>query len=173
MPALEKNIERALEQNIERAAVLRKALQLTEAMAILLDLHKQSPLSAKVNYELAGIYDCQGLEEDAIPFYERAIELGLRGDDLRGCLLGLGSSYRCLEQYSDAVRILEKGLAAFPDAEEFKVFLALSFYNLGEHREAVSLLLTHIGEHTAHKGVKRYQRSILNYAMQPDPPYND
>ncbi len=161
-----------LEKNIERAVALRKASQLTEAMAILLDLVKKNPSSAKVNYELAGTYDCQGLEEDAVPFYERAIELGLKGDDLRGCLLGLGSSYRCLEQYSDAVRTLEKGLAAFPDAEEFKVFLALSFYNLGEHREAVSLLLAHIGDHTAHAGVKRYQRSLLNYALQPDPPYN-
>ena len=162
-----------LEKHTQRAVQLRKASQFTEAMAILLDIHKKNPLNAKVNYELAGTYDCQGLEEDAIPFYERAIELGLQGDDLRGCLLGLGSSYRCLEQYSDAVRVLEKGLAAFPDAEEFKVFLAMSFYNLGEHREAVSLLLTHIGEHSAHKGVKRYQRSILNYAIQPDPPYND
>ena len=163
----------AVAKNIDRAVQLRKALQLTEAMAILLDLQKKNPDNARVNYELAGTYDCQSMEEQAIPLYERAIADGLEGDDLRGCLLGLGSSYRCMEQYSDAVRTLQKGLAAFPEAEEFKVFLALSFYNLGEHRQAVSLLLTHIGEHTAHKGTKRYQRAILHYAIRPDPPYND
>lgn len=159
-------------KNIERAIKLRKASQLTEAMAILLDLQKQNPDNARVSYELGGTYDCQGMEEQAIPLYERAIALGLEGDDLRGCLLGLGSSYRCVEQYSDALRTLQKGLTAFPDAAEFKIFLALSFYNLGEAREAVSLLLTHIGEHTAHAGTKRYQRAILNYAIQPDPPYS-
>ena len=163
----------AIVKNIERAVKLRKALQLTEAMAILLDLQKKTPDNARVNYELAGTYDCQGMEDEAIPLYERAIKLGLVGDDLRGCLLGLGSSYRCMEQYSDAIRTLQKGLKAFPEAEEFKVFLALSFYNLGDHHEAVSMLLTHIGEHTAHAGTKRYRRAILNYAMQPDPPYGD
>lgn len=169
MPAAVKTIGK----NIERAVRLRNTSQLTEAMAILLDLHKRNPDNAKINYELAGTYDCQSLEEDAIPFYERAIALGLAGDDLRGCLLGLGSSYRCLEQYADSVRTLQKGLAAFPEAEQFKVFLALSFYNLGEHRQAVSMLLTHIAEHSAHAGTKRYQRAILQYAIQPDPPYND
>ena len=161
-----------VENAIKRAVKCRHASQLTEAMAILLDLHKTHPYDARVNYELACTYDGQGMEEEAVGFYERAIEAGLQGADLRGCLLGLGSTYRCLEQYSDSVRTLQKGLAAFPDAEEFKVFLALSLYNLGHNREAVSMLLTHIAEYTRHAETKIFRRAILQYADQPDPPYD-
>jgi len=162
------------EDAIKRAVKCRQESQLTEAMAILLDLHKKYPDHAKLNYELACTYDGQGMAEDAVGFYERAVAMagGLERADLRGCLLGLGSSYRCLEQYSDAVRTLQKGLATFPDAEEFKIFLALSLYNLGENREAVSMLLTHIAEHTKHAETKTFRRAILQYADQPDPPYD-
>ena len=160
------------EDAIKRAIKCRQASQLTEAMAILLDLHKSHPDHSTLNYELACTYDGQGMEETAVGFYERAIACGLEGADLRGCLLGLGSSYRCLEQYSDSVRTLQKGLAMFPDAEEFKIFLALSLYNLGENREAVSILLTHIAEHTKHAETKTFRRAILQYANQPDPPYD-
>lgn len=154
-----------------RAVALRADSRYTEATAILLDLFKQNPRDPQVNYELACTYDPQGMEQEAIPFYERALEYGLSGDDLRGCLLGLGSSYRCQARYSDAIRVLERGLAAFPDAAEFNIFLALSFYNLGQAREAVSRLLHHVAEFSSHEPTKTYRRAIAYYASQPDPPY--
>ena len=141
-------------------------------MAILLDLYKANPRDPQVNYELACTYDPQGMEEQAIPHYEFAIEHGLEDDDLRGALLGLGSSYRCMEQYSDSVRTLQKGIALFPNAEEFKVFLALSLYNLGQHRDAMELLLNHIAEFSKEPATKRYSSAIAHYAAQPDPHYN-
>lgn len=156
-----------------RAIELRAESRYTEATVILLDLFKQNPRDPQVNYELACTYDPQGMELEAIPFYERALECGLSGDDLRGCLLGLGSSYRCQEQYTDAVRILERGLASFPDAAEFNIFLALSFYNMGQARDAVTRLLHHVAEFSSHDATRAYRRAITHYANQPDPPYEN
>jgi tetratricopeptide (TPR) repeat protein len=162
----------SVDERIARAIELRSQSQFTEALAILLDLNKKSPEDARVCYELAGTYDSQGMEETAIPFYERAISNGLAGEDLRGCLLGLGSSYRCVERYGDAVRALQRGAAQFPDAKEFDVFLALTRYNMGEHDEAMRLLLHHIGDSTADAKTKRYQRAITYYAEHLSPPYD-
>ena len=157
---------------MKRATTLRRESKFTEALAILLDLHKTHPHDPLVNYELACTYDSQGMEEEAIPHYEFAVEHGLEDDDLRGALLGLGSSYRCMEQYSDSVRTLQNGIARFPNAEEFKVFLALSLYNLGQHRDAMELLLNHIAEFSKEPATKRYSAAIAHYAARPDPPYD-
>ncbi len=158
---------------VARAVALRVAGQHTEALAILLDLLKGSPENAQIYYQIASTYDPQGLEADAIRYYERALALGLDSEDRRGALLGLGSSYRCIERCEDAVRTLERGMSEFPDAPEFGVFLALALYNLGEHRRSLQLLLRHIATHPGHDGVARLQRAIHCYAEQPDPPYEE
>ena len=161
----------SLQEAIQRAVELRCESQHTEALAILLDLYNQQPDHAKVNYELGCTYDHQGVEDEAIAFYEHAIQCGIAGEDLRGALVGLGSSYRCVERFGDAARILQKGAAAFPDAKEFDVFLALTRYNLGEHAEAMRLLLNHIAEHSSDAETQKYRRSILHYAEHLVPPF--
>ena len=154
---------------MKRAALLRRESKFTEALAILLDFYQAYPRDPTANYQLACTYDPQGMEEQAIPHYEFALENGLDGDDVRGALLGLGSSYRSTGRFTDAVRTLQKGIEKFPDAPEFKVFLALSLYNLGQHRDAVGLLLTHIAEFSKEPATKRYSAAIAHYAAQPDP----
>lgn len=162
-----------MNEAIQRAIALRNDGQHTEALAILLDLYGSQPDDAKVNYELARTYDQQGVEDEAIGFYEHAIQCGLAGDDLRGAMLGLGSSYRCVERFGDAARVLHKGAAAFPDAREFDVFLALTKYNMGDHAEAMRLLLTHIADQTADAATQKHRRAIGYYAEHLNPPYDD
>ncbi|MBL8519841.1 MAG: tetratricopeptide repeat protein [Betaproteobacteria bacterium] len=162
-----------LTSQVARAIQLRADNQHTEALAILLDLVERHPHDAKVNYELACTYDSQGVEDEAIGFYEHAIQHGLEGEDLRGALLGLGSSYRCVERFGDSARTLQKGAAQFPEADEFDIFLALTRYNLGEHAEAMRLLLSHIARHSDDPAVRRYQRAIGFYAEHLEPPYDE
>ncbi len=162
-----------MNEDIQRAIELRRESQHTEALAILLDLYNAHPDDAKVNYELACTYDHQGVEDEAIGFYEHAIQCGLAGEDLRGALIGLGSSYRCVERFGDAARVLHKGAAEFPDANEFDIFLALTKYNMGDHAEAMRLLLSHIADHTADAATKKYQRAISFYAENLEPPYEN
>lgn len=162
-----------MEESIQRAVELRRESQYTEALAILLDLYDKHPDHPRVSYELACTYDTQGVEDEAIGFYEHAIQCGLEGDDLRGAMLGLGSSYRCVERYGDSARILQKGAATFPAAREFEIFLALTRHNMGEHDEALRLLLGHIADHSADPGAVRYRRAISYYAEHLNPPYDD
>jgi thioredoxin-like negative regulator of GroEL len=68
---------------------------------------------------------------------------------------------------------LQKGAAAFPDAREFDVFLALTRHNMGEHGEAMRLLLQHIADHSADADTQKYRRAISYYAEHLDPPYED
>jgi tetratricopeptide (TPR) repeat protein len=157
---------------VETVHALRAAGQHTQALAMLLDLHRANPNDAVINYELGCTYDPQGLEDDAIPFYERALEIGLNDAMRRACLLGLGSSYRCVERFSDAIRILQKGAAEFPEAKEFDIFLALARHNVGEHAEAMRLLLHHIAEYSNEPQTKRYQRAVAYYAEHLAPPYD-
>jgi tetratricopeptide (TPR) repeat protein len=162
----------SVDTQISRAVALRKKGQHTETLAILLDLQKHAPAHAVLQYELAATYDSQGLESDAIPCYEQALSLGLTDTHRRGALLGLGSSYRCVGQFADAVRTLERGMAEFPDANEFVVFLAMASFNLGDHQRAVQLLLKHIAAHTGDKGTAKYQRAIYYCADHLNPPYD-
>jgi len=154
----------ALLEEIARAVDLRQRGQHTEALAILLDLQKHAADDATVQYQLASTYDVEGLESDALACYERALILGLEGGDKRAALLGLGSTYRNVEQFADAVRTLERGMAEFPDAAEFAVFLALALHDIGEHARAMQLLVHHIAAHTGDKATARYQRALFQYA---------
>jgi tetratricopeptide (TPR) repeat protein len=112
---------------------------------------------------MAWLCDTQGKESEAVPYYERAIAQGLAGEDLRGAMLGLGSTYRCLGQYDRAVDMLRAGIERFPEAGEFAVFLAMALYNTGQHTEAMSLLLSTLVQSTHDDGIGAYRNAILFY----------
>ena len=155
-------------EQLAAALRLRDKGQHENALNILLDLHSLFPENPTVNYHCAASCDALGKEAEAIPFYERAIQRGLSGDDLRGALLGLGSSYRCVGQYDKAERVLRQGLEKFPKAREFGVFLAMTLHNQGQHRAAMELLLKALGETTRDPSLTKYQRAILFYADKLD-----
>lgn len=121
-----------------------------------------------MQYETAGVHDYLGLEREAVPFYLAAIQNGLSDNDLRGAYLGLGSTYRTLGMYPESKQVFQEGLQQFPEATEFKVFLAMTQYNLAEYHEAVSSLLTIIADTTTDSETKKYARAIYQYAEDLD-----
>ena len=149
-----------MEEAIQRAIELRNASQHTEALTILLDLNNANPDDPIVNYELAGTFCAEGVRSEAIGFYERAIECGLQGDELRRTFVSLGSNYLAIGRIGDAARILQRGAAIFPEAPEFDVFLAMTRYHLGEYQEAVRLLSNHITQYSSEPATQTYRRAI-------------
>jgi tetratricopeptide (TPR) repeat protein len=135
-----------------------------EARKLLVQLASEFPTNPVVQYKTACVHDFLGLERDAIPYYHAAIENDLPGADLRAAYLGLGSTYRTLGQYAESKKILLEGLSHFPDANEMKIFLAMTLYNLGENHEAVSSLLKIVVETTSDKEIKDYERAIRFYS---------
>jgi tetratricopeptide (TPR) repeat protein len=139
-----------------------------QARPLLLELRAEQPGDPRVAVLTAWTHDSLGLEEDAAEHYEAALANGLAGDDLRGALLGLGSTYRTLGRDEDAERIFRRGLEEFPDFRPYRVFRAMLQYNRGEARDAVRELIEVLVETTSDPAVQRYERALRGYAEDLD-----
>jgi tetratricopeptide (TPR) repeat protein len=149
-----------------RSALASKDYALAQTLAD--DWLNREPDLAAAHYFAAWSRDAQGLEADALIHYERAFELGLSGEHLRGALLGAGSTYRNLRQLGRSEEILRDGIHAYGDASEFSAFLALTLYSAGRFREAISILLKLLADTTSDIHIQRYDRALRYYAAHPD-----
>jgi thioredoxin-like negative regulator of GroEL len=61
--------------------------------------------------------------------------------------------------------VFARGLEAFPDANEIKIFLAMTQYNLGRSKDAVELLLRVVATTSADPDVRAYAGAIEFYAQ--------
>jgi len=159
---------KSLQEKLAPALKLRETEKHAEARQLLLELHNEFPNDPQVNYQCAWIHDLLGLEREAIPFYEKAIQEGLSGDDLKSALLGLGSTYRCIGEYRKSIDTFQHILTLFPNSLEFKVFLAMAYYNIDEHSKAMELLLNSLADTSKDEGILRYQRAIRFYSDKLD-----
>ena len=157
-----------LRDKLASAIKLRESEKHEEARELLLELHTEFPEDPQVNYQCAWIHDLLGLEREAIPFYEKAIQTGLSGNDLKSALLGMGSTYRCIGEYHRSIETFQHALNLFPDSREFKVFLGMAYYNIGEFSKAMELLLTSLADTSNDEGILRYQRAIRFYSDKLD-----
>ena len=157
-----------LYQKLASAIQLREAKKHEEARQLLLELHADFPNDPQVNYQCAWIHDLLGLEREAIPFYEKAVQEGLSGDELKGALLGMGSTYRCIGEYQKAKETFQRALDLFPENHEYKVFLAMTLHNLKEHTKAMELLLASLLDTTKDDGILGYERALRFYADKLD-----
>lgn len=150
------------------AISLRESGDPAAALQLLEGLHRESPDDARVNLQCAWAHDSMGSEREAVPFYERALELGLSGNDLRHALLGLGSTHRSLGNYEKALSTLSRGVDEFPDDHGLKVFQAMALYNVDRAKEACELLLRLLSETTSDPAILAYGRAIDLYAGDLD-----
>ena len=153
-----------LQEKLASAIHMRESENYEEARQLLLALHAEFPEDPQVNYQCAWIHDLLGLEREAIPFYEKAVQTGLSGDDLKSALLGLGSTYRCIGEYQRAIETFQHARELFPGSHEFNVFLGMAYYNIGEYSKAMELLLSSLADTSSDEGIIRYQRAIRFYS---------
>ena len=153
-----------LQQKLASAIRLRESENYEEARQLLLEIHSEFPEDSQVNYQCAWVHDLLGLESEAIPFYEKATQTGLTGDDLKSALLGMGSTYRCLGEYQKSIETFQRGLSLFPNSQEFNVFLGMAYYNMGEYSKAMELLLNSLADASRDEGILRYQCNLRFYS---------
>ena len=153
---------------LEKAILLRSEGDLTKSNEILKALAKSNPTDAVINYQCAWSFDVLGKEAEAVPYYEKALQLGLNDDDALGAFIGLGSTYRTLGSYKKSEIVLEKGLGRFPESNALKTFYAMTLYNLGEHSKAMEILLTCLVETSNDLEITSYKRAISFYADKLD-----
>jgi tetratricopeptide (TPR) repeat protein len=157
-----------MQAKLTQAIEHRTAKHFDEARQLFAELYAENPDDPQVNYHYAWLHDTMGEESAAVPFYEKAIAGGLPDEDLRGAMLGLGSTYRTLGEYEKSVALLRRGMFRFPEAGEFPVFLAMALYNTGAHAEAMELLLKVIVNTADDDGIQQFNRAIEFYADKLD-----
>lgn len=157
-----------MEQQLEVAIQLRESGKLEEARSLLLELLDQQPLDPSVWYQCAWIHDILGLESEAVPYYRKSLELGLRGEERQGALLGLGSTHRTLGMYEEAKTIFETAMKEFPNRREYQVFYAMVLYNQQAFSESMSILLKQLAETSNDEGIRSYKNAILFYSDKLD-----
>lgn len=158
----------SLDDQLARAVELRSSGHAEDARVLLSELNAQRPDDPQVNLHIAWTHDKLGMEKEAVPFYEKSLELGLVGDDLRHALLGLGSTYRALGEYEKSKATLTRGVAEFPEDRGLQVFLAMALYNNGRAKEACELLLRLLSDTTAADDIIMYRSAIDEYAADLD-----
>jgi tetratricopeptide (TPR) repeat protein len=140
--------------------------QSAEILPRLKKLDAAHPNVAEINYQLAWTCDVLGRAEEALPYYEKAIALGLQPNELSGALIGLGSTLRNLGQLERSAEVLRSGQVQFPDNAEFAVFLAVTLHQQGRHAEALRLALATLCDTTEDPGLTAYQRTIRHEAAK-------
>lgn len=147
---------------------LRKEGKLKESNKILINLSNDNPNNSIINYQCAWSFDVMGLEREAVPYYEKAIILGLPDDDLKGAFLGLGSTYRTLGEYKKSRKVFEEGLAKFPYDNAIKTFYAMTLYNLKEYPKAMEILLNNLVQTSSDEELIKYKKAIEFYSDKLD-----
>ena len=157
-----------MEKEFDKAIDLRKNGYYEESNEILTNMAEKFSDSAHINYQCAWSFDLLGEEAKAVPFYEKAIQLGLSSEDLEGALIGLGSTYRTLGEYEKSKRVFLRGIEEFPENRVMKTFYSMTLYNLKEHSKAMELLLKCLIETTNDPEIKNYKRAIDFYSDKLD-----
>ncbi|WP_409271573.1 tetratricopeptide repeat protein [Neobacillus sp. SCS-31] len=157
-----------MEMELEKAVALRKSGHHKESNELLMKLVQEFPDDASINYQCAWSFDLLGEEAKAVPFYEKAIQLGLPSNEFEGALLGLASTYRTLGEYEKSKSIFLKGIESFPDNRAIQVFYSMTLYNLNEHSKAMELLLKCLIETTTDDEIVKYKRAIDFYSDKLD-----
>jgi tetratricopeptide (TPR) repeat protein len=149
---------------IEKAIQLRKDNKPDQALIVLTELLKSNPNDPVINYQMAWTCDFMGKESEAVPFYEKAIANGLSGEDRKGAMLGLGSTFRCLGEYQKSLNVFDQAVKEFAEDRSLKVFRTLTLHNLGQSEKALGQLLIQLLDTTSDQTVKSYDKALRFYS---------
>lgn len=126
-----------MEESLKAALEMRRDGDLFGSNKLLIELVLQHPDHAILHYECAFSYDVLAQEEEAIPFYGRALELGLSDKEAVNAYTQLGSLYRLHGRLMESENVLMTGMMRFGDVGLLKIFYAFTMYDLGKPGEAM------------------------------------
>jgi hypothetical protein len=134
------------------------------AMGELLATMEADDAGALAPFEMGGVHDSLGLEDDAVPLYREALAAGLDASHAARARIQLASTLRNLNDAGNLGHMDEAlELLAVPAEGDMeparKAFLALALHSAGRPDEALREAIEGIVP-----SLPRYQRSLTGYA---------
>lgn len=152
-----------LDELITTGEALERAEKYDEAIAHFEQVVTQFPDDPRAYFEYGGAFDCAGREAEAIPQYERALAMGLSGDDLPRIYVQLGSSLRNVGRLEDAIRLLTEGCERFPEQPSLRLFRAFALFSAGRYKDVSLDLMELVIQHAQTPDMHMYRRAIRFY----------
>lgn len=150
----------------DRISMLNSSRNFEEALQTAQELVTRFPDHPRAHFVLAGTFDFQGREAEAVSPYQRAWELGLSGDDVPRFYVQYGSTLRNVGQFHEAVRVLIEGRERFPKNAAIRAFLALALFSAGRQADALATSLTLLVEYPETVGLQGYERALRHYTAE-------
>ncbi|WP_197477886.1 MULTISPECIES: tetratricopeptide repeat protein [unclassified Rhodococcus (in: high G+C Gram-positive bacteria)] len=140
-------------RNADDSDPLRMRIQFDHLLAI------ASYSDARVLFERASLEDFLGDEEAAVPLYEASLSAGLDTDREHQARIQLASSLRNVGRPHEAVQVLQDAEFSNEYVAARDAFIALAFWDLGEHELALRNALQ-----AAEPVLGKYRRAVGAYA---------
>lgn len=153
-----------LDDELDRIFEARDRNNMQPTIEVLLPIAHEHPQHPRVLYEVGGAYDTAGKERTAASYYERALQAGLSGDELRRCYVQYGSTLRNLGELAGSAALFERARAQFPGSPSLAVFEAISLHACGRLNEAVASLLEVVAAGVQSPDLDRYKPAIRGNA---------
>jgi tetratricopeptide (TPR) repeat protein len=151
---------------LAKIATLRQEKKYKLAEDLLSEEIERTPGNGELYYQMAWTLDNQGKEEEAVFYYERAIDWGLNDESLAGAYLGLGSTYKNTYRLMESLSIFKKAIQKFPEDSALRVFFSISLMDnnqsVAAYKEIVHLLL----ETPDLSQIQNYRSAIEYYVSQ-------
>ncbi|RNF41220.1 tetratricopeptide repeat protein [Planococcus salinus] len=150
-----------MEEELKAALKLRREGEVVESNRLLAELVKQYPKHAMLHYECA--WGCDILaDEEAIRYYERALELGLPHKEAINAYAQIGSLHRLQGRLTESREVLKKGMNRYEQAGLLKAFYAFTIYDLGNPGEAMRWMKEALFDSTMNPDIW-LNRQAINY----------
>ncbi|WP_430788290.1 tetratricopeptide repeat protein [Virgibacillus flavescens] len=153
-----------MKSQIDQTIKLRDNGEEEQARQIFIELVRQNRGNAELNFHCAQTHDGMGLEEEAVDYYEKAIEIGLPDELLKDAYVCLGSTYKVIGEYEKSLEVLTNGEEKFPHYEPLKAFKSLTLHSMGDHSKALETALVTLLKTTNDKDLQKYSRALHYYA---------
>ncbi|AHF89204.1 hypothetical protein OPIT5_01955 [Opitutaceae bacterium TAV5] len=129
------------------------------------DLDRRFPHIAEIQYQLAWTLDTLDRPAEALPYYEKALVLGLaEPNEHIGALIGLANCQRLDGAADRAVSTLQNARLQFPDNPELLPWLALALHAAGRPADAVRELVDVLLDTTEAPELMAQQRALRHHA---------
>lgn len=159
-----------MEESLKMALKLRRDGNLLDSNRILKELVIKYRDNAMLHYEYAWNCDILKKDDEAISFYEKALELGLSGKEAVIAYAQLGSLQRLHGRLRESEKILMTGMNRFWEAGILKTFYAFTQYDLGNPGEAMRWMTNALLDSTLEHEILLNKRPLTYLGSNLDVP---